>query len=175
MTAHAPIVPGDIDPWVAATRAVNAWRGEAIHHFTRAELSFSETRLLLAARSGAETNVRLRRLLGQRFDDLTAALVAVKGVKTAKASKALAEFRRFDAIRPILCHGADKIALDRHGQWVAVFKLVDLRAGEATRVSRAFEEREALDLLASLSKSAAELGSALQSLRDKLRPSALAK
>ena len=64
------MVSGEPDVWHNTARDVNAWRGEAIQLFARAELSVSETLQML--RAGGEG--RLRRLVGQRFDDLAAAL-----------------------------------------------------------------------------------------------------
>ncbi|QNP45632.1 hypothetical protein H9L14_14070 [Sphingomonas sediminicola] len=168
MTAHTPIVvSGEPDVWHDTARDVNAWRGEAIQLFARAELSVSETLQML--RAGGEG--RLRRLVGQRFDDLAAALEKL-GKKGAKASNALARFRELEELRPFLCHGVAKTAIDRSGHWIAVLKLVDLRGGVADVLTRVIEERDAETLIQDLGQRTRELTSALQSVRSKLGSSA---
>ena len=171
MTAHSPIrATGDDDAWATATAAANAWRGEAIQLFAKAELAVTETLRALGEQPGKGAKVRLRRLVGQRFEDLATTLVDLDPGKSARAAGALARFRELEEIRPYLCHGVAKIALDRRGHWIAILKLVDIRAGSAGLLTRSFEEREARALMEDLSGRTRDLLAALQSVRSKLTP-----
>ena len=165
MTSFSPILPtGDDSCWHQAAHEVNAWRGEAIQLFAKAELGVSETLQMLAANGTG----RLRRLVGQRFEDLAAALEELGPAKGAKASAALAGFRALEDLRPLLCHAVAKTAIDRSGHWIAVFKLVDLRGGATNLATRAFEEAEARVLIDDLRERTRNLVSSLQSVRSKL-------
>ena len=171
MTAHSPILAqGDHDAWAAATDAANAWRGEAIQLFAKAELAVSETLRALGEQPGKGAKVRLRRLVGQRFEDLATALSDLDSERRARASGSLARFRDLEEVRPYLCHGVAKVALDRRGFWIAILKLVDLRASRVSVHTRSFEEREARVLIEDLSKRTRDLLAALQSVRSKLAP-----
>src|SRR5690606_36645858 len=111
--------------WEAAVGEVNSWRGQALQHFAVAETAASETLLLMASLPGG-ANVRLRRLVGQRFEDLRLAIgsdgpFARQGVKAAEALEA---FSRHETLRAYLCHGMAKVALDRHGHWIVILKVL---------------------------------------------------
>ena len=60
--------------WERAIAAVNAWRGNALQYFAQAEAAVSETLLAMAAVPEKGSAVRLRRLVGHRFEDLRAAV-----------------------------------------------------------------------------------------------------
>lgn len=169
MTVQARLIPieGE-DAWDAAASAANSWRGQAIQIFAQAEWAVSETleRLVMYSRSGS--NVRLRRLVGQRFEDLDTALAEHFAGDAKKASEALAKFRRHEHLRPALCHGVSKLALDRNGNWLIILKLVVFRGRAVERTAQTIEQKDAETLLKSLRDDARELASALQSLRSKL-------
>lgn len=118
--------------WDEAISSVNAWRGQAIQCFAQAEVAVSETLLALARHEGPGALVRLRRLVGQRFQDLHDTL-APEGPFSAEgtaASAALAAFRAHEDLRPALCHGVAKVALDRQGRWLGCRPLLGtLRKG----------------------------------------------
>lgn len=161
-----------IDPaaWQVAVTEVNAWRGQAIQHFAVAEAAVSETLVSMAAALPPMGSVRLRRLVGQRFEDLRLAVdadgpYASEGVK---AVAALAAFDRHTDLRACLCHGVAKVALDRHGQWVAILKVIALGGRAKQRTSMTFEKREGEALLADLKRDSHKLASALQSLRARI-------
>src|SRR5688500_507905 len=101
--------------WDVAVCEVNAWRGQALQHFATAEAATSETLLQMASLPRG-THVRLRRLVGQRFEDLRLAIgsdgpFAKEGLKAAEALEA---FGPLESLRAPLCHGMAKVALDRH-------------------------------------------------------------
>jgi hypothetical protein len=150
-----------------ATRAVNAWRGNALQCFAQAEAAVSETLLGLASHSGAEMKVGLRRLVGQRFGDL-ADVIDAEGPfakEGAKAAAALAAFRQHEGLRTFLCHGVAKVALDRHGQWIVVLKVLAFRGHQVERSLVAYDKREAEGVLAAIKAASSQLAAALQSLR----------
>ena len=64
----------DADTWNAAIASANTWRGQAIQCFAQAEAAVSETLLALITIQPQGSNIKLRRLVGQRFEDLQMAL-----------------------------------------------------------------------------------------------------
>lgn len=159
------------DVWDRAIASVNAWRGHAIQCFAQTEAAVSETLLTLANIEGRGGSVRLRRLVGQRFQDLQDALTlegpfAAEG---AAAGAALAAFREHEAVRAALCHGIAKIALDRHGRWLVVFRTLAFRGRDEERSGVTYEQPEADAFLADLKARGQKLGSALGALRAALR------
>ncbi|HEX8238277.1 MAG TPA: hypothetical protein VF574_00880 [Allosphingosinicella sp.] len=171
MNAITPIEPAfEGTAWEAAIRSVNEWRGHALNCFAQAETAVSETLLALAAVPARGAQVKLRRLIGQRFEDLDLAIGAGGpfAAEGSKAAQALVAFRDQEALRPMLCHGAFKVALDRHGQWVLLIKLLSFRVGNADRVTLALDQREAAAKLAELKAGTHQLASALQSVRARI-------
>jgi hypothetical protein len=170
MNAISPCTQAiDGTAWAAAVSEVNAWRGEALQYFAVAETAASETLPLMASLPGG-ANVRLRRLVGQRFEDLRLAIgsngpFAEVGVKAAEALEA---FSLHERLRAYLCHGTAKVALDRHGQWVVILKVLTFRGRAEERSSLTFEQREAEALLADLKVASQKLASSLQSLRARI-------
>ncbi len=168
MNAVTPITAGpDATSWEDALASLNSWRGRAIQCFAQSEAAVSETLLALAALGDRGAKVRLRRLVGQRFEDLDAALgpdgpFAAEG---AKELPALAAFRSHGALRPALCHGVAKVALDRQGQWIVLLRLLAFRGRAAERDTLSFEQREAEAMLATLRCDGQKLGTALGNLR----------
>lgn len=170
MTIQTPISAIDDDQlWEAPTCAANAWRGQAIQIFAQAELAVSDTLEALAAVPVRGADVRLRRLVGQRFEDLGSALSGAFAAEGVKAAAALAQFRSHEELRPFLCHGVAKLALDRNGRWLIVLKLVAFQARGTQRTSRTVEQQDAEQLLAGLREDGRRLASALQSLRSRVR------
>lgn len=155
--------------WDDATFAANAWRGHAIQIFAQAEIAVTEALETLAAVPERGASVRLRRLVGQRFQDLEDALAGPFAGDAGKAADALGTFRQHEELRPLLCHGAAKLALDRQGKWLIILRLVAFRGRDAGRVSRALEQHEAEELLTKIRQDCHRLTSALQSLRSRVR------
>ena len=169
MNAISPILidAGSPSGWEAATRAVNLWRGETIHWFSRGEAAVSETLLSLAGVPKSETPVRLRQLSGQRSEDLHAALLP-GGVCTKirdRAVAALDAFRNQQTMRSVLCHGTTKVWLDRNDRWAVTVELLDFSKGREERTRRFFTQRDAELLLKDLRTRCRELEAALAGVR----------
>ncbi len=171
MNAVTPIITPAADPrWEEAVQWVNAWRGRCVQCFAKAEGAVSETLLALAAVPGRGDAVRLRRLVGQRFEDLSSAIGGAGPFATEGGAAALAleAFRQHEPLRPVLCHGIGKVALDRQGQWLLLLKLVCFRGREPERTSMAIEQQEAAELLADLEARGRKLSSALGAMRSQI-------
>lgn len=59
--------------WDKHYAEVNAWRGECMHHIAAAEKAATDTLLLLDSVKPDGGKIKLRHLIGQRFEDLSAA------------------------------------------------------------------------------------------------------
>lgn len=160
----------DADVWEAAVDRVNAWRGQALQHFAVAEAAASETLLLMASLPRGGANVRLRRLVGQRFEDLAIAIGADGpfAKEGSRAREELAAFLQHETLRTFLCHGIAKVAVDRHGHWIVIFKVLAFRGRAEERSSMALEKREAEAALDDLKAASQKLTSRLQSLRARI-------
>ncbi|MGY4398734.1 hypothetical protein ACVWZA_003944 [Sphingomonas sp. UYAg733] len=174
MNALTSIVVAKDLRWEEAIASVNTWRGTMIHYFTEAETDVSEALLSLAAVRGRGQKVKLRQLIGQRYEDLRSALgpegpFAVEGEWTLTA---LDHLREHDALRNILCHGATKIALRRSGDWIIVIKLLTFRKGADERTRITFEQADADALLADLKNRINRLRKELKALREAIMASA---
>jgi len=164
-------VPADIakdDPlWNRAIHDVNAWRGACLQHFSAAEAAVTETLLLLKTVPSRGEAVRLRHLIGQRFDDLSK-LIAEEGVFALEgkaAAKALADLRTLEGLRSTLAHGQAKIALERTGKWIVILRHVAIRAQQAERMTLLFEQAEAEERLVDLKRKSQKLCSVLGNFR----------
>ena len=146
MDDGTPIEIANDDPlWNQAIQDVNAWRGACLQHFSAAEAAVTETLLLLKAIPGRGEAVRLRHLIGQRFDDLSK-LIEADGAfaKEGKAAaKALLDLRTLEGLRSFLAHGQAKIALERTGKWIVILRHVSIRGQQAERLMLLFEQAEA--------------------------------
>jgi hypothetical protein len=158
------------DAWDEATERVNAWRGQALHRYAEAEWAVSEALIALRVASPDKKPIKLRRLVGQRFEDLRCAVgpdgpFAKDG---AKAAAALAAFAPHEALRPFLCHGTAKVTLDRHKRWLVVLRVLAFSNKTAARESCALSENDAKAVLTELTAASRALRSELQSLRDRI-------
>jgi hypothetical protein len=172
MNAMTQVARGfELAAWDEATGCVNAWRGHGLHCFAQAEWAVSETLVTLRATlRGAET-VRLRPLVGHRFEDLRGA-IGPDGPFACEGKKTIAAFDDFTPhlpLRPFLAHGIAKVALDRNGQWLVVLKTLNFRSGKEERASLTYDQKEAERELTKLKETTLQLGPALQSLRDRIR------
>jgi len=160
--------------WADIHHAVHAWRGEAMHWFAFAETAVTEALLALSQDAAHGAMVRKPHLFRQRMDSLADAIGADGPFADAgrKALPILAAFRDHEELRSLLSHGALKSFRDRDGRWLVMLRNLSFRSGKAVRSARALEQKEAEQLLASLKQDAQTLASALQSMRDKLRPKA---
>jgi hypothetical protein len=131
--------------WEDAALAANAWRGHAIQIFARAEQAVSGAFEALASVPDRGASIRRRRLVGQRFEDLASALAGPFASEGAKAAAALLRFRGHESLRPFLCHGVAKLALDRNGRWLIVLRLIDFACGRAIARSEQSKNRKPLN------------------------------
>ena len=127
----------------------------------------TEALLCLSAVPDRGAKVRLRHLIGQRLDDLAVAIenegpFAQEG---KSASPALTAFRQHEALRTHLCHGSAKIALERNGRWVAIFRHTTIRARQAERNILLVEQEQSMQMLADLRGDAHTLSSVLGIMR----------
>lgn len=133
VTALTKIVPAlPSEPFENAIREVNEWRGRCLHHITSAEVAVTECLEMLSRVPGGGEKVRRRHLIGQRYEDLSIALSS-GGAFEAEGEKVLAalnDFREFDSVRTMLCHGTSEITLDKEGRWTAVFTCLSFKAGK---------------------------------------------
>jgi hypothetical protein len=154
-------------PWPRIISEVNAWRGACLQAFARAEAAVSETLLFLSGVGERGTTVQLRHLVGQRLEDLAQALGTEGAFKTEgnAAPEALENFRKFEGLRVHLAHDVARIAVERNGCWVVVFRHLSVRSRIAQRSTIAFEQDEAVQTLSDLKRKVQQLETALINLR----------
>jgi hypothetical protein len=162
------ILPQPTVEWDAIFADVNAWRGACVHHFSAVEMAVTETLFALSEVPAGGSAIRLRHLIGQRLEDLTAALAP--GGPFADAGKAaqreLVQYReRHEDFRNLLCHGFAKVAVERSGRWILVIRALAIRTGKAERSTLVIDHNEAMTRLDSLKRDGSKLGSALRLLR----------
>jgi len=171
MNAEPEIVSeGDDVLWGRVVHDVNAWRGACLQCFSAAEAGVTETLLTLSAVPEKGANVRLRHLTGQRYDDIAAALgpEGAFAVEGKSAFKAIDAFRAHESLRPYLAHGVAKIAVERSGKWILVFRQVSIRARQSDHTMLLIEEAEGLQMLADIRRKSQKLCSVLGNLRHQL-------
>lgn len=169
---NAVVEPSNFLParadWDAIFAEVNAWRGSCLHHFSAVEMAVTETLLALSAAPSGGGTIRLRQLIGQRFEDLLAA-IGPDGPFSAAGQAAftgLSQYREHqEAFRALLCHGAIKVTVDPHGQWTLVIRSLSVRARQAERGLVVIEQAEAQTRLTSLKREGQRLASTLGQLR----------
>ena len=166
MQVAVPNSIGDL-PWAQVTSEVNAWRGACLQCFARAEAAVTDALLFLSGVGQRGAAVQLRHLTGQRLEDIAQAIgpggpFAAEG---GAAHEALASFRIYESLRAHLAHDVARIALERNGAWVVVFRHLSIRSRTAHRSTMALEQAGAAETLADLKRKAQQLDSALTSLR----------
>lgn len=154
-------------PWSRVANEVNAWRGACIQSFAQAEVAVTETLLFLSSVGERGKAVQLRHLIGQRLDDLAQALgpSGTFAKEGALAYAVLTEFRKHEALRAHLAHDVARIALERNGSWVVVFRHLSIRSRNAERGTIAFEQADAVHMLSELRRKTQQLDAALGNLR----------
>lgn len=154
--------------WDAIFADVNAWRGACLHHFSTVEMAVTESLLKLNESPSRGGTVRLRQLIGQRFEDLATAIGpegAFSDVSQA-VYLGLSHYReRHEAFRALLCHGAVKVTVDQSGQWTLVIRSLSIRSHQAERSVIVIEQVEAQTRLAALKRDGQQLVSMLGQLR----------
>jgi hypothetical protein len=153
--------------WDAAACSVNAWRGTVLHHFAVTECAVTETLAALAGCGERGARVRLRHLIGQRFQDLQDAIGADGPffIEGQAIEEALMAFRTHERLRTVLGHGSTRIALDRGGRWIVEIKVSTFRGRTLERTSHFFEQEAAEVLASEIRQMARRLSSKLSTLR----------
>jgi hypothetical protein len=154
-------------PWSRVAVEVNAWRGACIQSFAQAEAAVTEALLFLSGVSQRGKTVQLRHLIGQRLDDLAQAVGPGGGFaeEGGIAHDALTAFRIHEGLRAHLAHDVARIAVERNGTWVVVFRHLSIRSRNAERGTVAFEQADAAYVLSELKRKTQQLDAALGNLR----------
>lgn len=164
---HSALTSFSVD-WDAIYAAVNAWRGECMHHFSAVELAVTKTLLALAEVRPDPSEIRLRHLIGQRFEDLPKAIGADGPFADAgkSASDCLAKYRdRHEAFRTQLCHGHVLVSVARNGQWLMVLRTLSIRGRQAERAEFVIEQAAAACRLEQLRRDGQKLACLLGQVR----------
>ncbi|MEZ5688219.1 MAG: hypothetical protein R3E21_05450 [Caenibius sp.] len=154
--------------WASTLTEVNAWRGECMHHFSAIEQAVTLTLLALDGAKPSSSTIRLRHLIGQRFEDLGEAIkpdgpFAEIGKTT---SKTLAHYRQqHEAFRTQLCHGHITVAVVPNGHWLLVIRTLSIRSRQADSGLIVIEKPDALRHLEELKRDGQKLASALGQMR----------
>jgi hypothetical protein len=154
--------------WDAIFDEVNAWRGSCLHHFSAAEMAVTETLLALSKTAAEPEIVRLRPLLGQRFEDLAMAIRAggPRDKIGQSARDELANYRdQQEAFRNLLCHGRLKVMVDRNNHWTLVIQTLAIRSRQPERSVTVITQKDASDRISDLKRDSQRLASTLGQLR----------
>lgn len=167
-TSDETIPPLQSIDWNVIFSEVNSWRGACMHHFSMAEAAVTETLLALSATMPSQAVVRLRHLIGQRFEDLAVA-IGPEGPFEEAGKHALPELARFrenhEAFRTPICHGTVKVTVERSGRWLLLIRTLSIRSRQSDRTMLALDQSEAETKLATLKRDGIKLASALGQLR----------
>jgi hypothetical protein len=159
--------------WETVLGEVNGWRGACIHHFTAVEQAVTECLVGLHAAKTDGAVVRLRHLVGQRFEDLANAIAPGGPFAGAGSTVAatLSTFRsRHEGFRTLLCHSQMTVSVEISGKWVVVARSLIIRGSRAERMTTVIEEAEAATRLADLKRDGQKLSAQLGSLRKSVGP-----
>ncbi|RWF61610.1 hypothetical protein EN833_32250 [Mesorhizobium sp. M4B.F.Ca.ET.190.01.1.1] len=154
--------------WDATFCEVNSWRGACMHHFSMVETAVTETLLALSATAQGGIAVRLRHLIGQRFEDLAAA-ISPGGPFEEAGRHALGELSQYrekhEAFRTLLYHGTVKVTVEHNGRWILLIRSLSIRSRQPDLTTLALERSEAEAKLAVLKRDGQKLASSLGQLR----------
>lgn len=157
--------------WDKLYAEVNAWRGECMHHIAVAERAVTETLLLLDSVKPEGSKIKLQHLIGQRFEDLSAATGPEGPFAEAgkSAHKAIENYRQHESFRTLLCHGVAQVTATRNGPWLLVIRSLSIRARQAEETTEIFEKGDAEKKLRQLKSDGQKLTSNLGQLRKKVQ------
>ena len=154
--------------WETIYAEVNAWRGECMHHFSKVEYAITQTLLALDGAKPDGTSIRLRHLIGQRFEDLAEA-VGPNGPFTEVgrfAAKSLAHYReQHEVFRTQLCHGHIAVSVGPNGHWLLVLRTLSIRGRQADTGLVVIEQSNAVSRLEELRRDGRKLASILGQVR----------
>jgi hypothetical protein len=150
--------------WHEVHAAVNAWRGCCMHHFAQVEHAVTES--LLALHHALPGQIGLRHLIGQRFEDLAAAVAEGGPLPHLQTREALARYRAaHEGFRTLLCHGQFGVSIEISGRWLLVVDSLSIKSRQAVRTTEVIREGEAEQRLAELKRDGQRLTCALGQLR----------
>jgi hypothetical protein len=157
--------------WDKLYAEVNAWRGECMHHIALAERAITETLLVLDSVKPEGAKFPLRHLIGQRFEDISAATSSDGSfAEEGKAAhKAIENYRQHESFRALLCHGVAQVSATRGGAWLLIIRSLSIRARQAEETTAIFEKSVAEERLVQLKSDGQKLASNLGQLRKKLQ------
>ncbi|MGN6307515.1 MAG: hypothetical protein ACTHNH_22070 [Mesorhizobium sp.] len=168
ITSDETIPPLQSIDWNVIFSEVNSWRGACMHHFSMVEAAVTETLLALSATMPSQAVVRLRHLIGQRYEDLAAA-IGPEGPFGDAGKHALSELVRFrenhEAFRTLICHGTVKVTVEHNGRWLLLIRTLSIRSRQPDRAMLALNQSEAETKLAALKRDGTKLASLLGQLR----------
>ena len=139
-----------------------------MHHFSAVELAVTKTLLALAKVRPDSSEIRLRHLIGQRFEDLAKAIGSDGPFADVGKSAfiGLARYReRHEAFRTQLCHGHALISVARNGQWLMVLRTLSIRGRQAEKAEFVIEQSSAASRLEQLRRDAQNLAASLGQVR----------
>ncbi len=142
--AIASTTPSLADIHTAAITRSNAWRGQCLHIFARAETAVTEALATLATLPDRSMSVRLPHLVGQRFEAL-ADVMELDGAFAADAAiirPLVMELKEQMRLRAALAHGVGQVTVDRMGRWTMILRVTGLKAGQLCHDVSIVEERE---------------------------------
>jgi hypothetical protein len=152
--------------WERIFREVNEWRGACMHHFTSIEYAVTQT--LIELHAAKPENVRLRHLIGQRFEDLAQA-IGPEGPFAGSnkiAHACLMAFRdRHEAFRTLLCHSQLTVSVEISGRWILVAENLSIRTNRADKITLVLRKSDAEKRLIELKKDGQKLSFHLGNLR----------
>lgn len=154
--------------WEAVFAEVNAWRGSCIHHFSMVEMAIADTLLTLSTARPEGAAVRLRHLIGQRLEDLVAAIGPdgpFEEVGRHTFPQLLQYREKHEAFRNLLCHGMIKISIERSGHWILLIRTLVIRARQVERSIQILEKADAITKITELKRDTGKLVSKLGQLR----------
>ena len=170
--------PENITPfpanWDRVFAEVNAWRGECMHHFSAIEHAVTQALLVLDAAKPEGATIRLRHLIGQRFEDLSEAIGSGGMFADAgkAASMALEIYRtRHEAFRTLLCHGHITVSVEPNGHWLLVVRTLSIRGRQADQGVQVIEQAGAASRLSELKRDGQKLAATLGQVRKALSAS----
>jgi hypothetical protein len=154
------------EPFQAATRDVNEWRGHCLHHFSSVEKIATECLIIL----WEDLAAKLPQLVGERYKQLAKRLDALDNLprERSRVVEALASFREMDSLRSMLCHASADVTLDDKGNWTAVFRHVSLKTGRPVCEVKVVTCEEARENLKELGQRANRLRSHLKGFKSAL-------
>lgn len=154
--------------WDAIYAAVNAWRGECMHHFSAVEHAVTNTLLVLDRGKPDGATVRLRHLIGQRFEDIAEAIGSNGPFADAcrGAAETLAHYRKHhETFRTQLCHGHIAVSVRPDGDWLLILRTVSIRGRQADHDLTVIEKSNAISRLDELKRDGQNLASVLGQVR----------